>query len=301
MAPTNNNGDNAIAVLTNAHLLQRLTTFMYGVPFAVIDFEQRHADSPVLKCGYGVCRLALKMKDTRILAMLCDLLTSGFHSVHTRRECSRIFYLAVEYGDVALVHVVHDRLPSSMTLGNESVARSAVKVALECTHVSVEVLDWLMATRRSVVIDVIEHEEKYWTAFQSCPKGVVQWIYERLGSSTTFNLMDLAAATGNVAVVESLHAHGSTRCTTVAMDCAASAGHLDVVKFLHENRTEGCTTLAMDYAATHGHLNVVTFLHENRTEGCTKYAMDRAVVRGHLDVVQFLHDNHYTEGRTNMH
>ena len=53
------------------------------------------------------------------------------------------------------------------------------------------------------------------------------------------------------------------------MDIAAAEGDLNVVEYMHTHRHEGCTTKAMDYASRNGHLNVVKFLHENRSEGCT--------------------------------
>ncbi|RKO87323.1 ankyrin repeat-containing domain protein, partial [Blyttiomyces helicus] len=88
---------------------------------------------------------------------------------------------------------------------------------------------------------------------------------------------DLAAAEGNLEVVEVLTNSAIRNVfTSLAMDEAAKWS-LKVVRFLHKFRTEGCTTDAMDNAASCGQLDIVRFLHEHCSEGCTTTAMDGAV------------------------
>ncbi|RHY06189.1 hypothetical protein DYB37_012410 [Aphanomyces astaci] len=99
--------------------------------------------------------------------------------------------------------------------------------------------------------------------------------------------MDKAAASGQLHLVQQMHARGR-RCTVHAMDGAAANGHLDVVTFLHATRNEGCTTNAIDLAASYGHVDVVKFLTENRQEGRTNYAWKAANEHGHHDVIAYL-------------
>ncbi|TMW58649.1 hypothetical protein Poli38472_010208 [Pythium oligandrum] len=106
------------------------------------------------------------------------------------------------------------------------------------------------------------------------------------------NVMDHAAAQGDLQAVQYLHEYRSEGCTEKAMDQAAAYGHLKVVKFLHENRTEGCTKRAMDGAAGKGSLDVLRYLHEHRTEGCSRVAIENAASNGHLDVIDFVLSNY---------
>ncbi|KAF0716562.1 Aste57867_2781 [Aphanomyces stellatus] len=99
--------------------------------------------------------------------------------------------------------------------------------------------------------------------------------------------MDRAAASGQLHLVQKMHAEGR-HCSVHAMDGAAANGHLDVVEFLHAHRTEGCTTNAVDLAASNGFLDVVRFLTEHRTEGRTNYAWKASNEHGHHDVIEYL-------------
>ncbi|KAF0716540.1 Aste57867_2788 [Aphanomyces stellatus] len=74
------------------------------------------------------------------------------------------------------------------------------------------------------------------------------------------------------------------------MDWAAAGGQLDVVQWLHATRTEGCTSNAINLAATHGHVHVLAWLTAHRTEGCTSRAVAGAAANGHLACVEYLYD-----------
>ncbi|EQC33938.1 hypothetical protein SDRG_08619 [Saprolegnia diclina VS20] len=126
--------------------------------------------------------------------------------------------------------------------------------------------------------------------------NLVRTLLER-GLFCSTAVLDTAALSGFLEMVECLHENSRGGCTTDAMDAAARCGHLDVVSFLHEHRTEGCTVGAMNKAALYGHIAIVEFLHVNRREGCTVEAMDNAARFGRFEVVQFLHF-HRTEGCT---
>ncbi|KAF1320976.1 Ankyrin repeat-containing protein, partial [Globisporangium splendens] len=120
---------------------------------------------------------------------------------------------------------------------------------------------------------------------------IAQFLYDRGYRLDVDNGIDYAASSGNVAMVEWLHALSITGWTENAIDSAAERGHLDIIQWLHDNILPECTQDAMDRAARYGHLDVVQWLHTNRTEGCTKYAMNWAAGEGHLHIVQWLHKN----------
>lgn len=105
-----------------------------------------------------------------------------------------------------------------------------------------------------------------------------------------FKALDLAAAEGDLALVQRLHADKTTwPCTPQAMDNAARNGHLDVVQWLHAHRTEGCTSSAIAGAASNGHFAIARWLRAHRSEGCRGYALDLAATHGHLEILQWLY------------
>ncbi|KAF0720019.1 Aste57867_627 [Aphanomyces stellatus] len=112
--------------------------------------------------------------------------------------------------------------------------------------------------------------------------------------------VDVPAAAGHLAILETLHATAHAFGTTRAMDQAAAHGHLHVVAFLHAHREEGCTAAAMDVAAAQGHLPIVSFLHSRRQEGCTVAAVDGAATAGHIRVVEFLLANRHEGGSADL-
>jgi hypothetical protein len=126
---------------------------------------------------------------------------------------------------------------------------------------------------------------------------MVQWLLANRPNDSTGTAMDRAAETGRLEIVKFLHTQEGVRCTSWAMDEAAAGGYLEVVQWLHENRSEGCTVSAMDMAAAGGHLDVIQWLHTNRHEGCTSHAMDAAAIGSHLEVLVWLHE-HRSEGCT---
>ncbi|KAF0691367.1 Aste57867_17387 [Aphanomyces stellatus] len=103
-------------------------------------------------------------------------------------------------------------------------------------------------------------------------------------------LMDLAAATGHLDVLQFLFEHGYGGCTTFTMDDAARNGHLEVVQWLHEHSKVGCSFRAIDGAAAFGHLDIVDFLLDSRDEGFSIDAILGAATRGHLTLVALLAD-----------
>lgn len=106
-------------------------------------------------------------------------------------------------------------------------------------------------------------------------------------------LIDLAAANGDLEIVQWLHVnyprikHGR-RCTVNAMNRAAGNGHLHVVQWLYRNRDERCTYVASDLAAANGHLSVLVWLKAVCYPGLSCRAISGAARNGHLGVLQWI-------------
>ncbi|BCU02766.1 ankyrin repeat domain containing protein [Pandoravirus japonicus] len=101
-------------------------------------------------------------------------------------------------------------------------------------------------------------------------------LYRAYSECRATVVIDIAAAHGNLCILEWLHRQAGQRCTTAAMDQAATNGHLSTVVWLHKHDSAGCTTAAMDGAARNGHRHVVEFLYMHRTEGCSAALLESA-------------------------
>ncbi|CAK4671534.1 hypothetical protein LEN26_017610 [Aphanomyces euteiches] len=119
---------------------------------------------------------------------------------------------------------------------------------------------------------------------------IVKYLHEKLDvvASCLYKLLDLAAASGHIKLLEYLHSLEHAGCSREAMDLAAKNGHLSVVQFLHNHRHEGCTIRALNGAAMNGHMDVVLYLYKMRSEGCLRGAMNLAYIVGHLGVYNYL-------------
>ncbi|OQR90057.1 hypothetical protein ACHHYP_05853 [Achlya hypogyna] len=72
------------------------------------------------------------------------------------------------------------------------------------------------------------------------------------------------------------------------LDMAAAQGDLELVQFLSERRLGNCSKNAMDEAAANGDLSMVRYLHEHETAGCSLVAFLLAKKNGHNEVLAFL-------------
>ncbi|KAL7749850.1 hypothetical protein RI367_004726 [Sorochytrium milnesiophthora] len=123
--------------------------------------------------------------------------------------------------------------------------------------------------------------------------ALLQWLWPRVDTFTKApkDLLDHAAAFGQLHVLQWLHEHTNATCSKAAMAQAAKIGRLDIVQFLHHRRTEGCSSAAMKRAAEGGHVDVLDWLHRNRTDGCPPGTADEAAGRGQLVVVKWFAAN----------
>eukprot|EP00644_Phytophthora_capsici_P006565 jgi/Phyca11/535447/estExt2_fgenesh1_pg.C_PHYCAscaffold_360034 len=184
-----------------------------------------------------------------------------------------------------------------------------------------QVLQWLKE----------HHDHVFWGAneLRYAVEGnhveVARWLQEQTRPPSKLRAMNLAAANGNLELVQWLFEvrheasssaaakaakggfldmikwmdkHSLCKHQGVPVEDAAAGGHLKVVKWLHKSGVGIATPRAINAAAANGHLEVVKWLHRKGKEyACTHVAMDDAAMNGHLDVVKWLH-SHRHEGCT---
>lgn len=130
-----------------------------------------------------------------------------------------------------------------------------------------DTVQWLHA---QLTAELTEGERPGYNVLWATMEGrldMVKWFLEN-GEQPDDSpyILDNAAVSDNLELLDWLHEQNAFTCSTYAMDRAAMRNHLHVVEWFHENRNEGCTTHAMDAATRNDHLAVVRWLHENRTE-----------------------------------
>ncbi|OQR93501.1 hypothetical protein THRCLA_22309 [Thraustotheca clavata] len=111
--------------------------------------------------------------------------------------------------------------------------------------------------------------------------------------------MNIAAALGDLDTIKLLHRAGLKysserilpnwigfkRCTV--MDMAAATGRLDIVEWLHTHRKVRCTTNAMTFAIARGHIGMVKWLLEVRRLYCTEDGLSTAASDVDDDMVSY--------------
>lgn len=308
----------AVAVLTNPVLLRDIVGFVRGVPFLLLELEIS-LEEDEWSAYYGnealVTRNAIQRDDRRALQMLYDVhrtltLPAGpTMQVGAKMHFDNVLLWAVRIGNLATLEWLRETFPHLKACAQ--IMDVAIKAGrddllafleghyaqdIRCQDVSSCALAFTPKTKWLAVAEWL-HEHGYRNCFssyvferviESGDVDMLQFLHASRSATFPGHMMYLAATTGNLEAVRILQ---SDPRNTRSMDTAAQNGHLEVVKFLHEVRREACTAFAMDSAACNGFLDVVTFLHENRREGCTKNALNGAAQFGHLSVVQFLVEN----------
>ncbi|KAF0715343.1 Aste57867_3420 [Aphanomyces stellatus] len=122
-----------------------------------------------------------------------------------------------------------------------------------------------------------------------------------LGARLELYAMEAAAASGQLAMVQWIHANATgdrndPDCLYAPVIYAAENGHLAVVEYLldHFCATNGQLDImypnAMHAAAGAGHIEIVQAIHRYTNDTCSMTgAMDIAAANGHLEIVQRLH------------
>ncbi|RLN02786.1 hypothetical protein BBJ28_00025376, partial [Nothophytophthora sp. Chile5] len=203
---------------------------------------------------------------------------------HLEERYSRYFHRAAGDGNLAFL-----RLATSRRLWTPNAEDGSSMISLAAVGGHLEVVKWLHEE-----LGINSAGEGYAQAAVGHHLEVIKYLHEKhLRNSSELSLMDEAARSGFLDVVQWLHVNSYEACTTRAMDEAAQGGHLEVVQWLHEHRSEGCTSAAMHFAAVNGHMDVVKWLHSHRSEGCQETTLSMAAKYGKLEMVQWLHDNRH--------
>lgn len=157
---------------------------------------------------------------------------------------------------------------------------------LAAAHGHLHIIKWLHEEEGIASVG-----EAFGIAAQNGHIEVLKYLDEKKLSSpnSTHFILDAAAGSGVLEIVQWLHFNTQARCTHRAMDDAAGMGNLEIVQWLHDTRTEGCSVFAMHYAAQNGHFETAKWLHSNRSEGCHVLTMKMTAERGNLEMVKWLH------------
>ncbi|KAF1322650.1 Abc transporter g family member 31, partial [Globisporangium splendens] len=325
-APDRGVGSCCMTVLTSPGLFRFITTFMRGLPLAVLLFESsrvpayefRTADVFPKRIG-RLPQIAVAENNRKVLEMLYGLYASTlpYYREMAKLDFKEVLHCAAFFGQLELLEWLVSKMQIKSKNDRAEQTKHLMKYAVQSGNI--ELLEWVhrrfpgKLSRHDVVNQagcgelavvkwIFDHQFEYCgeAMYEAARYGrfdIVCFLHERSPEKGATNppAMDVAAKNGHLGIVEFLHHNRSEGCSMLAMNNAAAYGYLEIVQFLHEHRSEGCSTAAMNCAARGGHLDVVRFLHENRYEGCTTSAMDYAARYGHLEIVQFLHD-HRAEG-----
>ncbi|RLN72246.1 hypothetical protein BBJ28_00022150 [Nothophytophthora sp. Chile5] len=203
---------------------------------------------------------------------------------HPMAESSRHFRRAAGDGNLQFLKLVTSR---KLWTPNGGTAFEMISSAAAAGHL--EVVKWLHED-----LGINSAGNGYVKAAMGGHLEVLKFLHNNhLRNGSKRFLLDEAARSGFLDVVQWLHAYSYETSTTRAMDGAAQGGHLNVVQWLHEHRSEGCRSAAMHFAAANGHMDVVKWLHSHRSEGCQETTLSLAAKCGNLDMVQWLHDNRH--------
>ncbi|KAG9399662.1 hypothetical protein AC1031_011476 [Aphanomyces cochlioides] len=199
---------------------------------------------------------------------------------------------------------MHGTALKEYTCGNLAAKRGFFDVIRHAPHIRFEDTKFKSWGRRPRAMDF---------AARQGLEDIVLLLHNRPDHATTCtsSAMDWAAATGNLKLVQWLHAHRSEGCTQSGLDEAAYNGHLDVIEWLVTSRDEiSLSASAFANAAQSGHLHVlqwfvsrgfpleiaVEWLHRQNCLAST-YAMDCSAEYGNLAMIQW-HHTHRDEGAT---
>ncbi|KAG6624025.1 uncharacterized protein IUM83_02135 [Phytophthora cinnamomi] len=147
-----------------------------------------------------------------------------------------------------------------------------------------EVLRWLKQ----------HHDHVFWGAneLRYAVEGnhaeVARWLQENTRPPTKLRAMNLAAANGNLELVQWLHQVRHEASASAAAK-AAQGGFLDMLKWMDKHSLCKHQGVPVEDAAAGGHLKVVKWLHKSGVGIATPRAMNAAAANGHLDVVKWLH------------
>lgn len=245
-----------LRVLTQRPLLQRVCSFMDGLPYLVGAFAASIVGSDGEKLPNFRGKLphfAVRRRNLEMLQLL-----------HHARQHSQYSNLPeLDFFNVASCAVEYNALKILQWLSDEGIT---------------------MQTNRSPLLVIAI------TNYFDNPR-IMDWAEANYpGARLSIQLQDVcsAAAIGNINAIQWLHERECNVFSPIVMDTAATHGHLNIVQFLHANRREGFTPRGIHGAALHGYADVVEFLIQTGKEKPWDHTLQMAATAGHLQVVQLL-------------
>lgn len=128
---------------------------------------------------------------------------------------------------------------------------------------------------------------------------VLKWFYKTKVSTHTERIAEIAVGYGYFAIIKWLHKINADF-TIDVLDTAAKSGNIELVEWLFKNRTEGCSYYAIDKAAGYGHLDMVKLLHKKYYIKCSSNAIYNACENGHFEVVKWLYEHDHVHSECAM-
>ncbi|KAE8898523.1 hypothetical protein PF006_g27383 [Phytophthora fragariae] len=145
-----------------------------------------------------------------------------------------------------------------------------------------EVLRWLKQNHDHVFWGA--NELRY--AVEGNHAELARWLQDNTRPPTKLRAMNLAAANGNLELVQWLHEVRHEASSSAAAK-AARGGYLDVLKWMDKHSLCKHQGVPVEDAAAGGHLKVVKWLHNKRSEGCTMDAAVNASRNEHVEILQW--------------
>ncbi|KAL4117293.1 hypothetical protein PRIC2_011285 [Phytophthora ramorum] len=153
---------------------------------------------------------------------------------------------AAARGDVAMMQWLLTFQPGGLvTRAVEQAARNG----------QLQVLRWLKDNHDHVFWGA--NELRY--AVEGNHLDVVRWLQEHTRPPTKLRAMNLAAANGNLELIQWLYQvrHEASSSAAAKAAKAAAGGHFEVLLFLHNKRSEGCTMDAAVNASRNEHVEIL--------------------------------------------
>ncbi|KAE9104182.1 hypothetical protein PF007_g14144 [Phytophthora fragariae] len=121
---------------------------------------------------------------------------------------------------------------------------------------------------------------------------MVQWLLAHKPTSFSAEdvaeALELAARSGSLEMVKSLHTSCSDACCSYPVAAAAASGNLEIVRWLHENCRQKFSSEVVSGAAENCQVEVLRWLSSRSTLKCPTHALIGAFATGNFEMFQFL-------------
>ncbi|EFA82158.1 hypothetical protein PPL_04578 [Heterostelium album PN500] len=196
---------------------------------------------------------------------------------------AKVFDSVAKYGRLEMLEWLFSQYPDGHNGSNMFV------YAIENGHT--HIVEYLLENHRYLFQPKKEHYLK--AAASSKSIGALDLFIRlyRLGCQCSINVIDTAAASGNLEIIKWIHSNTTIPFHRSTMNTAGRLSQFEVLKWLHENRTEGCSENLIDLVVIKNDLQLIKYLHHNRSGSCTVKAMNRSLKLGHLQTAIWLYEN----------